>query len=38
MPNVVEKWHKMQNDFDRNPSMPNLYEEVETRKVSSILC
>ena len=38
MPDIVKKWHKMQNDFDHNPSMPNPYEEVETRKVSSILC
>jgi len=33
-PDVVEKWHKMRNDFDLDPTMPNPYEEVENREFS----
>ena len=28
---VVDQWHEMQDKFDCNPSMPNLYKEVEDR-------
>jgi len=31
-PDVVEKWHKMWNDFDLDTTMPNPYEEVENWK------
>jgi hypothetical protein len=27
----VEKWRKMRDDFDEDPSKPNPYEEVENR-------
>ena len=34
---AVTKWRKMRDDFDRDSSMPNPYEEVEQHMVSSIL-
>ena len=30
---IVDKWRKMRDDFDRDPSMPNPYEEAENRTV-----
>lgn len=35
---VVEKWHKMRNDFDGDSSKPNPYEEVEKRTSGFLLC
>lgn len=29
---VVAKWREMLDNFDRDPSMPNPYKEVEQRK------
>jgi len=34
---VVSKWRKMRDDFDRDPSKPNPYEERNNRMVSLIL-
>ena len=34
---VVEKWQKMRNDFDRDSSLPNPYEEVENCMVPFVL-
>lgn len=31
--NVVAKWREMRDNFDRDPSMPNPYEEAEQRMV-----
>jgi len=34
---VVNKWRKMRDDFDRDSSRPNPYEEVNNRKTCRIL-
>ena len=34
---VVNKWHKMWDEFDRDSSQPNPYEEVKNRMVSLVL-
>ena len=35
---VVDGWREMRDKFDRDPSMPNPYKEVEDRTFSSLLC
>ena len=35
--NVVAKWCEMREDFDRDSSKPNPYEEVDNRMTSLIL-
>lgn len=34
---IVDKWRQMRNDFDRDPSKPNPYQEVENRMSSIYL-
>lgn len=36
-PDVVDNWREMRDNFDRDPSMPNPYEEAEQRTVSPFL-
>ena len=34
---IVSKWHKMQDNFDRDSSKPNLYEEADNRMFLSFV-